>query len=76
MNRFYTKQTTTIFITVRSTETVKNGWKPMEIAGEIIRIGSNHTSVTYVIENNATFVFPRYLRTFNVLLIDSFESFR
>lgn len=76
VNRFYTKHTPTIFITVRSSGTVKNGWKPEEIAGEIIRIGSDHTSMAYVIENNITSIFERYNRRFNVFLIDSYESFK
>lgn len=77
MNRFYTKHTSTIFITEQSLSlALKSGSKPLEIAGELIRIASQQAAVTYVIDNNVIFAHRRYNRLFNIFFIDSYESFR
>lgn len=79
MNRFYSKWTSTVFITQQSSLTIaRNGYltRPNEIAGEMMRVGSNHGfSVAYVIEN-CTQKNWSYHRFYNIFLVDSYDSFR
>lgn len=74
LDRFYTKRASVIFIAVQSSRTGNNVSEPIEVAGEIIRIESDRTSMTYVIEKHVTT--EAYQRYYNVFLIDSYESFR
>lgn len=76
VDRFYSEYSSNVFIMEKSNQTIKHDLKPIDLVGELIQIGSDHTSITYVIETNGTFVFQRYNRAFNVFFIDSYESFR
>lgn len=77
LDRFYTKRTSIVFIAVHSSRTGNNGLKPIDVAGEVIRIESYRTSkrLTYVIEKHVT-VNQAYQRFNNVFLVDSYDSFR
>lgn len=80
LERFYSPRTPTINIIVeQSTSTMVNSeLKPIEVAGELIRMESNRTSnrMTYVIENHLAMKKPAYQRSYNIYVIDSYESFR
>lgn len=77
INRFYIDLTSTIFIMEQSSLTVWNGLKPNEIAGEMMRIGSKQFFMAYVIENSIrTNIHLSYHRFFNIILVDSYDSFR
>lgn len=76
MDRFYGRRTTVVFIMEQSTLTANNGLKPIEVAGELIRMQCNRTSMTYVIENHITLKQMGLQRFYNIFLVDSYESFR
>lgn len=77
MERFYKQRTTIVFLMEQSILSVNSsGLKPIEVAGELIRMENNRISMTYVIENHITLKQTGYQRFYNIFLIDSFESFR
>lgn len=76
MDRFYNNRTSVVFITMQSSQVNSGGLKPAEVAGEMIRINSNRISMTYVIENHMTMIHMQYPHTYNIFLVDSYESFR
>lgn len=79
MHRFYTRHTSTIFITEQSLPSaMRNESNPLEIAGEMIRIASEQASMAYVIENNVTLAYEKSnrFRFYNIFFIDTYESFR
>lgn len=67
MYRFYFKQTTTIFIMEPSTS---------DIVDAMIKSQHDQTVIAYVIESQITVNHNIVYRTFNIFLIDSYESFR
>lgn len=76
MEHFYSQRTSIVFIMEQSTLSVNSGLKPIEVAGELVRMESDRISMTYVIENPITLKQMSYQRFYNIFLIDSFESFR
>lgn len=80
LERFYSRRTPTINIIVEQSTltTVNSELKPIELAGELIRLESDRTShrMTYVIENHLAMKKPAYQRSYNIYLVDSYESFR
>ncbi|XP_055325489.1 uncharacterized protein LOC129579433 [Sitodiplosis mosellana] len=75
LDRFYSPRTSTVFIVEQSSLTVTSGLKPIEVAGELIRMESNRTSMTYVIENYIPLKKTAYQRDFNIFIVDCYESF-
>lgn len=76
VERFYSRHTSIVFILEQSTLMTNSGLKPIEVAGELIRMESNRISMAYIIENHITLKLTDYQRFYNIFLIDSFESFR
>lgn len=76
LDRFYSKITPTVFITVASSLIAnKYGPKPNELVGDIMRLKSKRSSMAYVI-GNQTIHFSRSPRVYNVFIVDSYDSFR
>lgn len=76
VNRFYSMYAPTVFIMEQSLRTKSVSSQPCELAGEMIRIGSEQSSIAYVIGNEITLNQQKRPRHFNVFFIDSYESFR
>lgn len=77
MERFYSSNKTSIvYIMEQSTLTESNGLKPIEVAGEWIRMERNRILMTYIIENHVISKRTSYKRFYNIFIIDNFESFK
>lgn len=75
MNRFYNKQTNTIFILHQSSEAAPKTYelKPLDVLGEIIR---NEEDLAYVVEEHTALHSIGYSRSFNIFIVDNYNSFR
>lgn len=74
LDRFYSKETSTIFIMAKSALMIHKNLRPNEIVGEIIRY--NQIPMCYVLEErlaNSSEIFNRF---FNIFVADNYDSFR
>lgn len=74
ITRFYSKQTSNLYIAVHSSWTENNDLKPIDIAAKMIQIQSNRTSImTFVIGDHIEF---DEIKFYNLFVIDNYDSFR
>lgn len=79
MEHFYSKRTSTVFITQQSSMQASDHMKPIEMVGEMVRTESDGIPMAYVIEdhikvdNDTDYFFHRF---FNIFIVDGYESFR
>lgn len=75
LERFYSKHTSTLFVRMHSSLSVRDNPDPNEIVNEMIR-NQNQISMCYVIESQSTIHDEMSNRFFNIFVVDSYESFR
>lgn len=75
LDRFYLKETSTVFIMTKSSLANSPNLKPNEIVGEIIR-SNNQVSMCYVLEEHLVNNSEVFNRFFNIFVVDNYDSFR
>lgn len=73
ITRFYSTQTSNVFIAVQSSRIWNTELQPIEIAGKMIQMQSKRNNVlTYMIGDHFN---STGIKAFNVFVIDNYESF-
>lgn len=78
MDRFYSKQTSTVFMMEQSSLAVSRNLEPEGLVDELMRIRNNDDiSMCYVLESHIERSIEIYKhRFFNIFVVDSYDSFR